>query len=285
MSLDSRSSVTDPEDGELLAAERDLLRGENERLRRALTDAHRTRHRRAALVLVALSVVALLGAFVFPDERTLLLAIGSTGLFGATLIRFLTTERFISADIGEHVYRGLVADQESIVAELGLQDVWVYVPTGGTHGVRLFVPQHAEYALPSGIELGSTFVVTDDAHRRGATFDPTGRGLLAELEATIAGEPSDDPAVLAEQIADGVVESFELARTATTSVDPAAGRATIAITDSAYGSVDQFDHPIASLFATAFATVLDEPVTLEVDADDGSTEQFVTCTWTVPSDD
>lgn len=279
MSVESEASPDDPEDREFLTAERNLLREENERLRRALTEARRTRHRRATFLLAVFGVVALLGAVVFPPERTLLIALGSTGLFGATLIRFLTTERFVSADIGERIYEGAVADHKSIIAELDLQDEQVYVPSSKTGRVRLFVPQQVEYAVPRDDELESTFVVTDETHRRGVTFTPTGQGLLGELISMIRGGPSDEPAVLGEQLADGVVESFELAHSASAEVDPEEGRATITVADSAYGPVDQFDHPIASLFGVGFASALGEPVTVEGHTDEESKRDFVTCRW------
>lgn len=277
--LESQPASDEVTDREQIAAERTLLREENDRLRRAVADAHRTRHTRAAVSLAALGLIALLGALAFPAERSVLIALGGTGLFTATVTRFLTTERFVSADIGEKVYEALVSTHESTIAELGLQNVWIYVPSSGERGVRLFVPQHTEYVVPSDTDVNSTFVVTDDSRHRGMTFEPTGRRLLTELETTITGEPSTDPTILAEQITDGIVEDFELARGATPEVDPAAGRATIAIVDSAYGSVDQFDHPIASLFAVTFATILDEPVTLETYDAEGSSEQFIKCSW------
>jgi hypothetical protein len=279
VSLESESSADGSEDRELLTAERDLLRGENERLRRALSEARRTRHRRATVVLAVFGVIAFLGAVVLPTERTLLLAVGSTGLFAAVLTRFLTTERFVSADIGERVYEGCVTDHESIIAELGLRDERVYVPSPETGRVRLFVPQHVEYAVPLDTELESTFVVTDEPHRRGVTFTPTGQGLLSELTSMLRGGPSDDPRLLGEQLADGVVESFELARSATADVDSAEGRATITVVDGTYGSIDRFDHPIASLFGVAFASVLDEPVIIEGYSDEESDREFVTCRW------
>lgn len=278
-SLESQTPSDEHADREQLAAERTLIREENERLRRAVADAHRTRHARAAVSLAALGLIALLGALAFPAEQTVLIALGGTGLFAATVTRFLTTERFVSADIGEDVYEALVSSHESIIAELGLQNERIYVPSDGERGVRLFVPQHSEYVIPSGTDINSTFVVTDDSRHRGMTLEPTGRRLLPELRTTITGEPSADPTILAEQIADGIVEGFELARGATTDVDPAAGRVTIAIVDSAYGPVDQFDHPIGSLFAVTFATILDEPVTLEAYTTEGSSEQFVKCSW------
>lgn len=278
-SIGPRAAENDHGDRERIIAERTLLRRENERLRRAVVDAHRTRHGRATISLAVLGLLALLGALVFPSERTVLIALGGTGLFTAAVTRFLTTDRFVSADIGEQVYQALVSDHESIIGELGLQNEQVYVPLDGEDGVRLFVPQHAEYVVPSNADAHSTFVVTDDPRHRGMMFEPTGHGLLAELRATIVGELSSDPTVLTEQIADGIVEGFELARGATADVDPAAGRATIAVVDGAYGPVDRFDHPVASLFAVTLATTLEEPVILETYVKEGAAKQFVKCRW------
>lgn len=277
--LESRTEPDERADDERFAAERALVHRENERLRRAVADAHRTRHTRATVTLAALGLIALVGALAFPAERTVLIALGGVGLYTAAVVRFLTTERFVSVDIGEHIYEALVSDHESIVAELGLQDELIYVPSTVEGGVRLFVPQHTEYVTPPGTAIDSTFVVTDDSRHRGMTFEPTGRRLLSEFRTMITGELSADPTTLADQLADSIVEGFELARGATTDVDPAAGRATIAVVGSAYGSVDRFDHPVPSLFAVAFATALDEPVTLDVYTNEGSPEQFIKCTW------
>lgn len=90
---------------------------------------------------------------------------------------------------------------------------------------------------------------------------------------------ASEPDALCDQLADATVEVFELAASVTTDVDPADGRSSIGIDDSTYGDVDRFDHPIASLFATGLAVMLETPITVEVTTGDDRAEFLVTCRW------
>jgi hypothetical protein len=274
-------SVTKPDltDRELLAAQIELLETENDRLRRALSEAQRTKYRRAARSLAVIGVVALIGGVIFPVARTVLLALGGTGVFAAVLVVYLTPERFVSATVGERVYEALAIDHAALIEELDLRSDRVYVPieTATSKTVRLFVPQHTEYDLPDDDELDSLFVTPQVERERGVAFEPTGRALAEELAETVRGGFAEEVAALGGQIADGLVETFELVDQASAEADPENGRLSIVVADSAYGPVDRFDHPVASLTAATLAAELGTPVTLEVDAND---EKFVvTCRW------
>ena len=50
---------------------------------------------------------------------------------------------------------------------------------------------------------------------------------------------------------------------------------TIGIRGSACGSVDRFDHPIVSFFATGLATGLDVPIVAEVNATDDDRFEYL----------
>ena len=100
-------------DEEELLARIETLQDENERLRRELSAARRTRYRRTAIGMAFLGGLGLLGAGLIPSLRELLLALGGTGLFGALLTYYLTPERFVAASVGEAVYGTLAENLES----------------------------------------------------------------------------------------------------------------------------------------------------------------------------
>lgn len=272
----------DAEADENLAEQVELLVAENQRLRSEYVAARRSSYRRTAVGLLAVGVVALAGAVAFPDSRTVLLALGFTGLFGAVLSYFLTPERFVSAETGERVYTASARTGDLLVGELGLRDVRVYAPApgGDDSPVRLFVPSASDYRVPDVAELAHLFVVTDDARERGVSLHPTGGLLYREFESAVADEATEAPAAAARQLADAVVEVFELAESASPDVDESGGRLAVGVTDSAYGPVDRFDHPVASLIAVGMAATLGVPVTAEVTATpDGRADYLITCEW------
>lgn len=272
----------DPPDRTELRGEVDALRAENRRLRAEYARAKRTRYRRSGLALVAVGVVALAAGAAFPSSRTVLLALGGTGVFAGVLTYYLTPERVIAASVGERIFDAFAANGDAVVDELGLRDERVYVPTGADAGeVRLFVPQRAGYEIPAADRLDDVFVVPDDGGAaRGVALRPTGGPLFAELARTLGEDLASDPAPLADQLADGLVEQFELAGGVRTEVDAAAGRLTLGVADSALGAVDRFDHPIPSLAASGLASGLGRPVTVEVHLADGDRVDYVvTCDW------
>jgi hypothetical protein len=280
------STAADAADGDGPALERqvELLAAENRRLRAEYVDARRTTHRRTAVGLAAVGAVALLGAVVFAGSRTVLFALGFTGLFGAVLTYFLTPERFVAADTGERVYAAAARNGDRIVGELGLQDDRVYAPApdGAESPVKLFVPHATDYEVPEREALADLFVVAEDGRRRGVSLFPTGGLLYREFERAVDDDDVESSAAAAGQLADALVEVFELVESATPDLDAAGGRLTVEVADSAYGEVDRFDHPVASLVAVGMAATLDEPVTVEVmptEDGDGDGDYLITCTW------
>jgi hypothetical protein len=263
-----------------LTARIELLTEENKRLRDEYRRARRTSYRRTALGMAGLGVLAGMGALLFPTAQTILLALAGTGLFAGVLTYFLTPEQFVSASVGEQTYAAHAATGTELVETLGLTDTTVYLPTGNTvsgdAGVRLFVPQHRNYDLPTKDDADTLFVVTDDERQRGVTVPPTGAGLFTEFESMV-GDTATQLPELADQLADALVEGFELVDSATPDVDPDEGRITIAITGSRYGAVDRFDHPISSFVAVGLVRGINQPVMLEsTTSDDDRVDYLVT---------
>ncbi|WP_160135408.1 hypothetical protein [Halococcus salsus] len=266
-----------------LAAQVDILQEENQRLREEYARARRTQYRRTALALAAVGLLATLGGVALPDARTVLFALGGTGLFAAALTRYLTPEQFISASVGEGIYGSLAATEAALVTELGLQDERLYLPGPDTPNgvsIRLFVPQQSEYERPAPAALDAVFVLTDNEAERGVALHPSGGPLFDEFRRTLSGTLADEPGTLATQLADGLVEQFELAGSATPERTNEDRQVTFAISGSAYGAVDRIDHPIASFLGVGIATGLERAITVETRAADGDRADFlVTCSW------
>ena len=283
MSVEAETTADPATDGaneEELLARIETLQDENERLRRELSAARRTRYRRTAIGMAFLGGLGLLGAGLIPSLRELLLALGGTGLFGALLTYYLTPERFVAASVGEAVYGTLAENLESVAGELELSDTRVYVPVDGDPGVRLYLPEQSLEGddLPASDDLRDSFVVTPT--HRGLSLRPSGDSLRREFVETTSPVP-EAPEDLIAAACEALVDQFELVDTA----DPDAeepGRATVRIAGSAYGPVERLDHPVASLLATALADATDEPVELEV-ATTGDDESLVTCRWDAES--
>ncbi|WP_254822960.1 hypothetical protein [Haloglomus halophilum] len=265
----------DQPDRATLAAQLDLLQEENRRLRREYARARQQSYRRTALGLALVGVVAAGAGVLFPGARTVLFALGATGIFGALLTYYLTPERFISVSVGEAVYGTLATNGTALRDDLGLGDP-IYVPRGASDDVRLFASQAdgggGDPELPAGAALEPGFVITDTT--RGLALVPTGDALFDEFERSLTGPLADAPSALAEQLADGLVEQFELVDGA--DVDASHERVTVGISGSAYGDVGRFDHPVASFLAAGFARGFEVPTAAEVTEADGRADVAVT---------
>jgi len=262
-----------------LRAQVDLLRSENERLRNEYARARQASYRRTALGLGVVGAVAVAGGLLFPAAREVLFVLGAIGIFGAVLTRYLTPERFVAAETGERIYAAQADSLGDLTGQLGLEPTWVYVPVEGEPPARLFVPQHSEYEIPDEAALERPLVVGDRDAERGASFVPTGGTLFREFERSLTGSLGNEPGTVAEQVADALVEGFELAQTAEVAVDGDAGRVTVSVTGSVYADAEAVDNPPGSLLAVALAEALDQPVRLETTRSDD--DLVLNCRWDV----
>jgi hypothetical protein len=265
-----------------LRARLEVFEEENRRLREAYGRVRRTRHRRTALGLAGIGLVALVGAVLFPAARVVLVVLAATGFFGGLLTWYLTPERFVAADVGERVYAALADNEADIAEALGLAEGHRYVPLPNPpdREAALYVAQSGTDDATDPDDLTQPFVVPEDSDHRGLSLRPTGEPLLTELRAATPGDLAGDSVTLVDQLADGLREQFELIDGVRPEVDPGDGRASIAISGSTYGDITRFDHPVASVFATGLAVGLGRTVELEVDrTPDGRGEYIVTARW------
>ncbi len=262
-----------------LRAHLELLEAENRQLREEFVRARQSRYRRTALGLALLGGIAVVGGVVFPAARPVLFSLGATGLFGALLTYYLTPERFLAAGVAEGVYDAVARTGGAIVSELGLQDDRLYVPLDRPdRRAALFVPQHADDTIPDADALDATFVVTEEERSRGVAFAPTGDALFREFERSLAGPLADEPARVAEQLADGLREDVELAESVRVE-EVGEDALVVALSGSAIDDVTRFDHPVVSFLGVGLAVGLDHAVSIEVHADTDRADVLVRCSW------
>lgn len=242
---------------ESLEAELDVLRAENDRLRADYARARRESHRRTALALAGVGVLAVLGGVVLPDVRSVLFVTGAIGLFGGILTWYLTPERVVPVGVSESIYEATAATLTGIRNELGLQSVTVYVPVG--EDVRGFIPRHREFELPESV--ASVFVTEDAA--RGVSFCPSGRRLATEFEKARTTHSPEDPPDTVTQLGDALVEQFEIADGVAVQADTGQSRIFVSLRGVAFGPLTRIDHPAASMLACGLADELDSAVLVE----------------------
>lgn len=262
---------------EELTVQLELLRERNRQLREEYLRSQQQTYRRSAIGLFVVGVVGIAAGAVFADARTVLFALGGTGVFAGILTYALTPERFIAASVSGSIFDALAADRDAMLDELGLAGTPVYVPADSP---QLYVPaadspDSGDQPLPSADELTHLFV-TDADGEPGVAVTPTGGPLLEEFKRSLTTPLATTPTPLVDQLTEGLVENFELADGVETSVDAAGGRVTIEFDGLAYGRVDRIDHPVCSLIATGLAIGLDTPVRATVDE---TTPPLVTFRW------
>jgi hypothetical protein len=245
-----------------------LPRGEYDRV-------NRPQYRRLGLGLASLGGIAVVGGILFADVRQVLFVIGAAGLFGGLLTYYISFGRFLDATVGERIYEPAASNGSAIAEALDLEDERIYLPADDGSTAWLFVPHRSEWDLPDRPAVPH-FTEGDN---RGLVLESTGSSLFREFERILSGELPAEPVPVAAALADALVEGFELADGVDPSVDESGGRAVFAISNSALGPLDRFDHPIASSLATGLAIVLDRPIALEVIPENGDTDWLVTCQW------
>lgn len=262
-----------------LKAEVEILREENAALREEYARVRRIKNRNAAVGIAVVGLVAVGGAALLPSVRTILLVLGATGLFTATLVYSLEPTRVLPASVSEAVYGTLATNESSLVAELGLDGSPTYVPTdvSGTPSVVLFVTRATDDDRPSLPDSDSLFVVSDGANEHGVALHPSGASLLDSVRRSIPDEVGRTPEDLGDGLAEAV-ETLGIVDAASAAVEDE-NRLTVSVAGQSYGSLDRFDHPVVSVFAVGLAATLDEPVRVEHVESTDDTDSLVELRW------
>jgi len=98
------SDGTDTDSREELTVQIELLRERNRQLREEYLRSQQQTYRHSALGLLGVGLIGLAAGAVFVEARTVLIALGATGVFAGVLTYFLTPERFIAASVSGGVY-------------------------------------------------------------------------------------------------------------------------------------------------------------------------------------
>jgi len=248
------------------------LEAENRRLRE--TDQHTSQeYRRTARGLIAVGLLCgVVGLAVTGSD--VLFALAGIGLFSGVLTYYLRPRATVSADICGRIYGASARSYDALCADLGLSGRRLYVPVESTtpeDAVRLFVPQQATQETPTASTLQTNSLIADaQSGRYGLSVHPTGGELFGAFQRVVDGPLDADPQVAAQQLSDAVVESFELAKSVSTDLDPQKGQLSVRFVDPLFDRRAGFDHPLVSFFAVGLAVALDTPV----DATVTDTEPF-----------
>ncbi|MDB2262086.1 hypothetical protein PM035_14740 [Halorubrum ezzemoulense] len=236
----------------------DVLQTENERLRTDYARARVISYKKTALALAVLGVIAILGGVILPDVRAVLFVIGAIGLFSGVMTWYLTPGRVVPVSVGESVYDGAMMTLTNLRDELGLQPITVYVPHGTQ--TRAFIPREHDFEIPENI---SHVFPGDTSGSGGLTFTPSGQELTREVdEIRTTHDPSTTLGAV-EQIANSLVEHFEVADDIVVEKSTVVREVKITITDPAFGPVTRLDHPIVSALACAAAQSVNAPVVID----------------------
>ncbi|QSW99412.1 hypothetical protein [Haloterrigena alkaliphila] len=256
----------------------DRLTTRNERLREQVDRSRQSGTRRMTYGLVGLAILSVGAGFVVSSAQPVLFALAGVALVGALLTSTLSLGRFIERGDATEVYATCAANYEAIVAASGLSDERHYVPSDDDR-IRLVVPRDPD-AAPETVEAS----VDADPGGQGLVLEPIGTGFVRELEETLSEAVTPTAAATVDQLTDALEDRFEFVAAANSTVDE--GRAEIAVTASAFGPVDRFDHPVASILAVGLVAHLERPVRLEVTEDAERGQWLVTYRWDVaPTND
>lgn len=236
----------------------DVLKTENERLRTDYARARAVTYRKTALALAVIGLVAVLGGVVLPDVRTVLFVTGAIGLFGGTMTWYLTPERVVPVSVSESVYDGAMTTLTDLKNELGLQPTTVYVPVGDQ--TRGFIPRDSDFETPENL---SYVFPNDTSGSEGITFTPTGQEMAREVTEIRTTQAPETTLGAVEQVADSLVEHFEVADQITVEKSTVAREVVISVDEPAFGPLSRLDHPVVSALACAAAQSVDSPVTVD----------------------
>jgi len=274
------------------ADENGALAAENHRLRAAHADATGSQYRLTALALVGVGILAFVAALALPSVREVLVAIGGAGVVLGIVTAYVPAGADRPRTLDAALYGTLATNESDVCDALDLSDRRIYAPAANER-VRLVVPRE------SGAVAGDSGTDSDEAVRGGdlpdrdalasvlvreghgdgesnssgdapwgATFEPTGKSLLAEIEAADGPLAGTDPESAADRLRRTLVDRATLVASADPSVDAEAGRARVTVGRSAFGPLDGFDHPAVSVLGAGLATALDRPVSATVATDE-----------------
>lgn len=225
-----------------------------------------------SLALFTVGAIGLGTAWFVPSERPLLVTIGTIALFSGFLTYSLDTDRLIRAEVARAIYEATDRNHTALVEAFNLSTERVYVPTSDS--VLLYVPADRDVPIPD-LSDSSTPQFPGDS-TSGLTLVPSGCSLFRIFQENLIGELSEDPQTLAEQIAEGLTDTFEIAWKVQLDLEPESGQLDVTVIKSIYPP--SFDTPPASFIAVALASSLQTIVVMEFETE-ASGSYRIRCHW------
>jgi hypothetical protein len=230
-----------------------------------LRHSARIRDRNTALGFAVLGGLCFLTGLALPDSRQLLFALAGIGGFAAVLTHAIAPDRTLDARDGRRVYETAAGNLAQLL------DL-----TGAESGAReRYVPEVSEGRTTVHLTIAS-------APDRDLELEPIGRPFVAELDRTLEHGLASRPDRLTEQLTDALVARFEFATRADSFVDVDGRRIDVTVSESAFGPLDAFDHPVVSVLGVGLAAGLERPVDVPVSGEGDHGERIVTFRWDEP---
>lgn len=254
------------------------------------------RYRRLAVALAVFGLACLVGSYALPSQQTVLLSLGAVGVLGALLTLFVIPERPVPAVTARSLQRAVATNGAALASDLDLSDRRIYVPTGrgNDSAVHLFVPPEGGGPVAPGVPVlaGLTTRANGGADRQtrqedaqasasddssggdarsrlagaadaGVVLQPAAGELLSEYVSRLNESPARSLDELTEQVADSLVEQFDLARNARVESLGGDTGVTVTVKGSVFGGEPTFDHPAASFLGCGLAHGTGRPVDVE----------------------
>ncbi len=227
-------------------------------------------------------ITAIISGVAAPAPRTVLLALGATGLIAGALLYLITPQFFVRASLFEQIHGVLASNMGLYYPSAERKSERFYIPCNGTEpgngAVVIFLPKDVDTVEPANNMSACPSLSEVHEERSGALLYTTGDALLDEYCQILSREVSDVPTELAQQTIDGLKNGLELATTATCDVDRSKQRADIKIEGSIIEPSQRFDDPVTSFVGAVFAYGLDRPVIVEqTGVEEGSIS--ISCRW------
>jgi hypothetical protein len=134
----------------------------------------------------------------------------------------------------------------------------VYVPVSDQ--TRGFIPRDRDFEVPENLSHvfpGST------SGSEGMTFTPSGQEMTREVDEIRTTQASDTTLGAVEQVADSLVEHFEVVDQITVEKSTVVREVIISVDEPAFGPLSRLDHPVVSALACAAAQTVDSPVVVD----------------------
>lgn len=227
-----------------------VLSGEAAADSTVFTSILRDRSRLTSIVLVLIGVVSVASIQYYPAFRQFLIVTGVVSFITGLVVALLSKQELISAPLAGRLIQVSLDNIEAVAPGTDAMGA-VFEPRDDGITLVLTPDETARSDAPS------TYSQHDEL-----SLTPVGAALLDPFEDALSGQLATEPASLAAQVTEAVVDVFEFAELMTYEVSDASIQFTIR--DVAIGDITRVTHPIPSFVGTVLSKGLGERVRVTV---------------------